>query len=123
MSRLYRIVLATLVILGSISIFADSGLVGQWQLRIEGRMGIQTPTLTVQAADGIFSGSIGGARGQLAIQTIAITGNQFTFPFKMTTPMGEFNLIYSGTRDGDMLTGTVQTPRGPIPLTGERKTP
>lgn len=123
MNYLLRPALAVFLLLSSVFAFADSGLVGQWQLRVEGRMGLQTPTLTVREADGKFSGSIGGARGQLDIETITVTGNQFSFPFNMTTPRGEFNLLYSGTRDGDSLTGTVAAPRGPIPFTGERKSP
>jgi hypothetical protein len=110
-----------LLILGSRFVVADTGLVGQWQLRVEGRMGLQTPTLTVRQEDGSYSGTIGGARGQLDIETITVDGNQFSFPFNMTTPMGEFNLLYSGTRVGDKLTGTVEAPRGPVPFTGERK--
>ncbi|NKC01673.1 MAG: hypothetical protein GKR90_24665 [Pseudomonadales bacterium] len=123
MNYLLRPILAIFLVLSSVAASADSDLIGQWQLRVEGRMGIQTPILTVREADGKFSGSIGGARGQLDIETITATGNQFSFPFNMTTPRGEFNLLYSGTRDGDSLTGKVETPRGPVPFTGKRKSP
>ena len=100
---------------------ADTGLVGGWQLRVEGRRGVQTPVLSVAENDGNFSGRIGGQRGQVQIDTIAVDGQAFSFPFKMDTPMGEFNLLYKGTREGDTLTGTVDTPRGTIPFSGKRK--
>ncbi len=100
---------------------ADAGLVGEWQLRVEGRRGVQTPVLSVAENDGNFSGRIGGQRGQVQIDTIAVDGQAFSFPFKMDTPMGEFNLLYKGTREGDTLTGTVDTPRGTIPFSGKRK--
>ena len=99
---------------------ADSGLVGEWQLRVEGRRGIQTPVLTVTEQDGAFSGTIGGQRGQVAIDTITVDEAGFSFPFAMTTPMGEFKLLYKGVRDSDSLTGTVDTPRGEIPFSGQR---
>ena len=102
-------------------VVADDGLVGDWQLRVEGRRGVQTPVLTVNEEEGSFSGRIGGARGQVEIPEVAVDGQSFQFPFAMTTPMGEFKLLYKGTRDGDKLTGTVDTPRGQIPFSGVRK--
>ena len=102
------------------SALADPGLVGAWQLRVDSRMGVQTPILTINENDGVFSGSIGGARGTLDIEKIEVDGQSFSFPFKMTTPVREFTLLYKGTRDGDKLTGTVDAPRGPVPFTGER---
>ena len=115
-------ILATLLITSASTLaFADPGLVGEWQLRVDGRMGVQTPTLTIAENDGIFSGKIGGERGSLDIEIIEVEGQSFSFPFKMSTPMREFTLIYSGTRECDKLTGTVEAPRGPVPFTGERK--
>ncbi len=93
---------------------------GDWQLRVEGRRGVQTPVLTVAESDGVFSGSIGGPRGQVEIPEIAVEAQSFQFPFAMTTPMGDFKLLYKGRRDGDKLTGTVDTPRGQIPFSGVR---
>ena len=108
------------VILSSTA-FADAGLVGEWQLRVEGRMGVQTPVLSVVEIEGTFAGRIGGSRGQVEIEKITVDGQKFSFPFAMTTPMGDFELLYSGTRDGDTISGTVQAPRGPVPFTGQRK--
>ena len=116
-----RILISALLLLSSQLILADPGLVGSWQLRVEGRMGVQTPTLVIVENNGQFSGKIGGERGNLDIETIEVDGQSFTFPFTMSTPIREFTLIYSGTRDGDKLTGTVEAPRGPVPFTGERK--
>ena len=116
-----RILIPALLLLSSHFAYADPGLVGAWQLRVEGRMGVQTPTLVVVENDGVFSGKIGGERGNLDIEVIEVEGQSFTFPFTMSTPIREFTLIYSGTRDGDTLTGTVEAPRGPVPFTGNRK--
>lgn len=101
---------------------ADSGLVGAWQLRVEGRMGIQTPILEIREQDGHFSGRIGNQRGKVDIERIAVDGDKFSFPFTMKTPMREFTLQYQGTRSGDTLSGSVQAPSGPVPFTGSRKT-
>ncbi|MEM7001828.1 MAG: hypothetical protein AAF529_13655 [Pseudomonadota bacterium] len=90
-------------------------------MRVEGRMGVQTPILSVVEKDGTFSGRIGGRRGQVEIEAITVDGQSFSFPFAMTTPMGDFELLYSGTRDGDTLSGTVKAPRGPVPFTAKRK--
>ena len=116
-----RILVSACLLLSSQFVFGDPGLVGAWQLRVEGRMGVQTPTLVIVEKDGVFSGKIGGERGNLDIEAIEVEGQSFTFPFTMSTPIREFTLIYSGTRDGDKLTGIVDAPRGPVPFTGERK--
>lgn len=116
-----RRILTLVLMLGSSYSIADPGLVGDWQLRVDGRMGVQTPTLVIIENDGVFSGRIGGDRGTLDIEAIEVDGQSFSFPFTMSTPLREFTLIYSGTRDGDTLTGTVESPRGPVPFTGERK--
>ena len=116
-----RVLISVLMLLSSQLSFADPGLVGAWQLRVEGRMSVQTPPLVIVENDGVFSGRIGGERGNLDIEVIEVEGQSFTFPFTMSTPIREFTLIYSGTREGDKLTGTVEAPRGPVPFTGERK--
>ena len=116
-----RTFVIALLTLASPLAFSDPGLTGAWQLRVESRLGIQTPILTITEKDGVYSGTIGGPRGNLDIETIQVEGQSFTFPFKMSTPVREFTLVYSGTRDGDTLKGTVEAPRGPVPFTGTRK--
>jgi len=100
---------------------ADPGLVGDWQLRVEGRRGVQTPVLSISERDGGFSGVIGGERGQVPIEQISVENGEFSFPFEMSTFMGDFKLLYKGVREGDQLSGTVETPRGKVPFTGVRK--
>ena len=104
----------------STPVWADDGLVGEWQLRVEGRRGVQTPILQIAQENKKFSGKIGGQRGQIDTEQITVVDETFSFPFAMETPMGDFKLLYKGTRDGDTLTGTVDTPRGQIPFSGKR---
>ena len=110
-----------LVVLPVGSLRADAGLVGDWQLRVEGQRGVQTPVLSIQEDAGVYSGVIGGERGQVPIERIVLENGEFSFPFTMSTFMGDFKLLYKGVRDGDNLTGTVDTPRGTVPFTGVRK--
>lgn len=118
---MFRSMIALLSLFTAFAAWADPGLVGAWQLRVEGRMGVQTPILDIREQDGQFTGTIGSQRGRVDIERIVVEGMQFSFPFTMATPMREFTLQYSGTRSGDALSGTVQSPRGPIPFTGVRK--
>jgi len=77
----------------STPVWADDGLVGEWQLRVEGRRGVQTPILQIAQENKKFSGKIGGQRGKIDIEQITVVDETFSFPFAMETPMGDFKLL------------------------------
>jgi len=102
------------------SSYAGDGLAGTWQLEFEGRRGVQTPTLTVNEADGKYSGTLQGARGTRPIEQISVDAANFTFPMKIETQMGEMELTYKGQVDGDALSGNIETSFGMTPFIGAR---
>ncbi len=55
------------------------------------------------------------------ISDLVVDGSKFTFKRALTTPQGPMNLTYTGTVDGDKLTGEIGSDFGPIALTGTRK--
>lgn len=58
---------------------------------------------------------------QSEISDVKVDGSAFSFSRKLTTPQGPMNLTYTGTVDGDALTGQINSDFGPIALTGTRK--
>ena len=69
------------------------------------------------------SGTLTGPHGRaMEIETIEVTGSNFTFESEISTRMGDFTLTYSGSLDGDAIEGSIETPMGDVPFTGKRKT-
>ncbi len=105
----------------SIAAMADShGVVGTWTLEVDTPRGIQHPTLQILANGDEYHGSYTGQRGELKIDAINVDGLTFSFPLKVTLPMGEMDFMYEGQVDGDVMTGEIGNPGGTIPFSGVR---
>ena len=99
--------------------FAD-GLAGTWTLTIDTPRGVQHPTLVVEQKGDQYSGVYNSLRGPIDVQSISFDGNNFDFPLVITVPIGDIEVNYRGTIDGDKMIGRVQNPRGEEPFSGER---
>ena len=125
-NKVLRRVVAIGLVLGLTTAWADdhatasSGLVGTWSLEVSAMRGIQYLTLEVIEEAGGYGGVITGRRGSVVIDAIQVKGRTFSFRQKVTSPMGEIELQYSGQIDSDRMQGELQTPRGAILFTGER---
>ncbi|GAA0269017.1 hypothetical protein GCM10009127_06130 [Alteraurantiacibacter aestuarii] len=108
----------------------DSSALGTWDTAIDVQgTKIESTLILTQADDGygveIVDGPMPGAPADAppmasVISDVAVDGATFTFKRALTTPQGPMNLTYSGTADGDTLTGQILSDFGPIPLTGTR---
>ena len=125
-NKVLRRVVAIGLVLGLTTAWADdhatasSGLVGTWALEVRAMRGIQYLTLEVIEEAGGYGGGVTGRRGSVVIDAIQVKGRTFSFRQKVTSPMGEIELQYSGQIDSDRMQGELQTPRGAILFTGER---
>jgi hypothetical protein len=105
----------------SATILADvHSIVGTWALEVSAPRGVQHPTLKVAGDKDTYHGVLTGQRGQVPIKEIQVEERTFGFPLKVTTPMGELELHYSGQIDSGLMQGNIDTPRGSIPFTGKR---
>lgn len=95
-------------------------IIGKWILNIDTPRGIQHPTLTIFETNGALSGTYESFRGPLDITSVTAEGNQFSFPLTITVPIGDIEVTYTGTVDGDQMTGLVRNPRGEVPFSGQR---
>ena len=98
-------------------------LAGEWTLTIDTPRGVQHPTLVIEQDGESYSGTYHSLRGPLAIKSISRTGDDFEFPLLITVPIGDIEVKYAGSINGDDLTGTVANPRGEVPFTGKRSEP
>ena len=122
-------VLLTAVAMSSASASAQN-LSGTWQLSSESPRGTQTQTLTLVVEGATLAGTVtlaaGGRGGGGGLETIEISdatidGNSFAFTITRSGRGGSFEVGYSGTIDGDTISGTIGGGRGgPLPFTGTR---
>ena len=124
-NKVLRRVVAIGLVLGLTTAWADdhaasSGLVGTWALEVSAMRGIQYLTLEVIEEAGGFGGVVTGRRGPVIVDAIQVKGRAFSFRQKVTSPMGQIELYYTGQIDTDRMQGEMQTPRGVIMFTGKR---
>lgn len=108
----------------------DSGALGTWDTAIDVQGMTIEATLTLSGEVGAYAaeivdGPMPGAPAdapamESAISDVSVEGADFSFKRALTTPQGPMNLAYSGTVDGDTLTGQIVSDFGPIALTGTR---
>lgn len=118
MKTLLHASLALFGLLASLAATAD--IVGVWTLTVESPRGTQHPTLTITKNDSGYSGVYAGARGELPIPVIESDGTAFSFPLTISMPMGDMDLEYKGTVNGERMSGEIGNPMGSIPFEGER---
>lgn len=58
--------------------------------------------------------------GKSEFSDAMIEGNNFKFNATMNTPMGEMEMTFIGTVDGDNINGSIGTQMGDIPFAGQR---
>jgi hypothetical protein len=83
---------------------------GSWEMSIETPRGTMTQTLTLQQDGNTLKGTLKGQRGEAPV-TGSVTGNKISFTVTRDTPNGSFTIEYSGTVDGDSMTGTAHSER------------
>ncbi|SVA72248.1 uncharacterized protein METZ01_LOCUS125102 [marine metagenome] len=115
------------VLLVSIVILAETitpepkaDLSGTWTLTIETPMGISNPILTIwKSADG-YDGTYESRRGKRGVEDIQVTGQAFSFRMMVSMPMGDFEMVYKGSIDGEKISGTIGNSMGEVAFVGRR---
>lgn len=93
---------------------------GVWTLTIDTPRGIQHPTLEIEKGEAGYSGVYNSLRGPIEIESIKRDGNSFSFPLIISVPIGEIEVNYAGSFEGNEMQGAVQNPRGEVPFTAIR---
>ena len=94
------------------------GPAGVYLIKQSTPMGEMESTLAINA-DG--TGYIEGMMGRMEFSGAKIDGNNFDIAMTVDSPMGEMEISFKGTVDGDNISGTSGTPMGETPFTGQRK--
>ena len=109
---------------------AAQDLTGTWEISTQGgRGGPQTSTLVLaqdgETLTGTMTFSLGGRGGgpqEFEVSNGTVDGNSFSFTVTLSFQGNSIDLNYSGTVDGDEMSGTREGPRGGgQPFTGEKQ--
>jgi len=96
-------------------------LTGTWKLSINMPQGAQESTAELKMAeDGTLSGSVTGQRGTASITSGWVSGNKFSFTVSVSMGPRTFEATYTGTVEGNKMTGSVGMGPMSIQFTGTR---
>lgn len=105
----------------------DINVTGDWEMTSETPRGERTQTIHIEQ-DGeklivtMQGGMRGGQGGGEITAEGTIQGNKVEWSFSRSTPRGDFSIKYTGTVDGDTMTGEVERGQGGTsPWTAKRK--
>jgi hypothetical protein len=94
---------------------------GTYNLELDTPMGKRTSKLTLKTDGKSLSGTHSDEMGEQSFTDGSVSGDDFTFSTKVSSPMGEFQLGFKGTVSGDSVTGEVQAGEfGSFPFKGTR---
>lgn len=122
--------LAAAALLASPALAQESPVVGNWKTVVATDMGNFEAMMTIAESDAGYTVDItdipaAGAppmpEMESTISDVVVDGASFSFKRQLTTPQGPMDLTYSGTVEGDTLTGTADSSFGAIPINGTRE--
>jgi imidazolonepropionase-like amidohydrolase len=100
---------------------SPAGLSGTWALSATLNGQPVSSTLTLEQQGSRLSGRIStDSFGAGEITDGSVSGNSFRFSTNLDIGGQSISLSYEGTFNGNQMSGTVQTPRGPLPFSGTR---
>lgn len=96
-------------------------LTGKWTLTVQMPEGAQERTLELaMAEDGSLSGSLTSPRGTFSLSSGWVSGNKFNFVVSFTMGPRTIEATYSGTVEGNKMTGTIAIGPSSTQFTGTR---
>ena len=110
----------------------SSPVLGTWNTEAVTDFGTYRATMTETEANAAYSIEMNDVPAEGApppappaagsITEVVVSGSDFAFKRKLSTPQGEMQLAYTGRVDGDKLTAQVDTGGfGVLPVTGTRQ--
>ena len=92
--------------------------VGAWDVNVNTPLGDQASVWTI-AADG--TGSMAGEQGEQLLEGIMLDGNSISFSVDIDAGGQSLSMSFTGTVDGDSLSGEFDTDFGAFGVTGTRQ--
>jgi hypothetical protein len=94
-------------------------MTGVWEITSESPRGTMTRTITFEQDGTMLTGTMETQMGSMPLEG-SVEGNKITFTMTFARGDQSFEMVYTGTVEGDTAKGTMQTPRGETEWTGKR---
>ena len=109
MKKICNILLAS--VLAIVGLFASTAALadvsGTWVMAVETQAGTGNPTFTLTQKGEAVTGTYKGQLGESAV-TGTVKGNDITLTFKINAQGQDLDIVYSGTLDGEKVSGKVK---------------
>ena len=112
--------LVCLVVASPVLAQETANVAGKWELTTESPRGTQTSTFTFEQEGNVLTGTVVTQRGESPINSGSVEGNVVTFTIVRGMGDRSTEMTYTGTLDGDTITGSMSTPRGDREFTMKR---
>lgn len=94
-------------------------MTGVWEITSESPRGTMTRTITFEQDGAALTGTLETQMGSMPLEG-SVEGGKITFTMTFSRGDQSFEMVYTGTVEGDTAKGTMQTPRGETEWTGKR---
>jgi hypothetical protein len=127
MKQLISVLTCVLLLAGAALASIDGKWVAERKMERDGQSFTIVQTFDLKGDGSKLAGKVTVQFGDMEPRTVDIQdgkldGNKFSFATTMSTPNGDFKVVYSGTVDGDMLKGTAEREGGQArPFEAKRK--
>lgn len=94
---------------------------GNWALSVVGPQGAVDATLALVQEGTVLSGTVSSAMGSSSLSQGSLNGNNFTFSIVLESPNGSITIVFSGSIQGNRMSGTASMGQaGSMPFTGTK---
>lgn len=105
MRRVLTTALAAAAFVGP-AMAADANVTGQWTMTVETAQGGGNPTFNLKQEGAKVTGTYKGQLGEAPV-TGTVAGNNVTLSYKLSVQGFDLEVTYSGTVEGDTMSGKV----------------
>ena len=98
------------------------GAVGTWTFTIETPMGTQNPEVVISGDDSGLMGTFGSPAGTIDMSTVSADGDMLEFSVTIDIGGQDLTLNFSGTVEGDNISGSFGSDFGDFAATAVRNT-
>jgi len=93
---------------------------GTWKLTLETQQGTSNPMITIKQDGENLTGTYKGRFGEAPLKG-TLKGNEITFTVKLSVQGQDFEIVYTGTVDGDSMKGKAKFAQGEADFTGKKE--
>lgn len=105
-SRRLILAAAAVAAFASPAFAADADVTGKWTMTVQTQAGTGSPTFDLKQEGSKITGQYSGQLGEAPV-TGTVKGNEVTFGFKVSGQGQELEVTYTGTVEGDTMSGKV----------------